>query len=609
MRKRFFTFSMMASTGLLLFGAFGLTACNQDTAEFQAARVTLNKSKLNLAVGDKEQLRVSISPKSYRNAELRWFTSNENVAYVNENGYVFGVGEGTSTVTASVAGGYAKCEVTVSGEGGGETNPYLILSTTSKSVAVGGSFELTARVYPENTTVTYNVTSGADKISVSPNGNSATVEALGEGNAVITAVGNNGKSAVCNVTITSSGGGGGEETYDMGVLPTERYSATIKIGASEGQSALINSLVAKFNQYTGSSITANVIDFNESKAADLIANDPTSAPHLYPFASDQTLRLYNQNIIQELSQTSATSGMEWIEQYMGETALDYATLPGANKVVGYPFASDNGYVLFYNKNLCSAEDVETVDSLFAKAKSLGYEIDYDLANGAFYNAGAFMSYNNGKSLFDVTVKNTGYNATGHFDSEAGLKGARALFKVFKHGPVGAAEVPSSTSEVMATIVDCSNVKKMKEGMGSGYAVAPLPFIDEEKTTRLGVYLGYKLYGINPKRANTPALLSACDALARFFTSEYAQVQRFNQFYIKPTCTSLDDMCKDEPHIKALNQQLSDHGIIPLTVVTSKLWDQSSIAAKAIQTLTKNSGEPTDAQLKSILGDLDDNVTE
>lgn len=609
MRKRFFSFSVLASSSLLLFGAIGLTACNSsESGEFQPARVSLNTSVLNLAVGESARLRVSIAPKSYRSAELRWFTSNDNVAYVNDRGYVFAVGEGTSTVTAAVAGGYASCTVNVSGEGGGgETNPYLVLSPASKSIGIGDSFELNARVYPADTTVTFTITSGSNNVTLTPNGNSATIAGTAEGPAVITAVGTNGKSGVCNVTVTSSGGGG--DTYDMGVLPTETYTATIKIGASEGQSALINSLVAKFNQYTGSHITAQVIDFNEAKAADLIATDPTSAPHIYPFASDQTLRLYNQNIIQELSQTSTTSGMMWIEDNMGETALDYATLPGVNKVVGYPFASDNGYVLFYNTSLCTADDVATIDSLFAKSKSLGYEVDYDLANGAFYNAGALMSYAGGQSLFNVTVKNSGYNASANFDSDAGLSAARAMFKVFKQGPVGAAEVPSQTSEVMATIVDCSNVKKMKDGMGSNYAVAPLPYVSDEDHTRLGVYLGYKLYGINPKRANTPSLYAACDALARFFTSEYAQVQRFNQFYIKPTCLSLQDMCANEPHIKALNQQLADNGVIPLNVVTGKLWDQTSIAAKAIQTLTKSTSNPTDAQLKSILGDLDDNVTE
>ena len=606
MRKKCFNFSMFAGAGMLLFGAFGVTACNNVSQQFSPASVSLNRTTLDLGVGDSFRLRASISPKSYAGAEVRWFTSNENVAAVDD-GYVFAVGEGTATVTVAVAGGYASCQVTVQGEGGGGGDvEYLVLNPTSKSLTVGQDFTLTARVAPAETTVQFAITSGSDKISLTSSGLTATITATAAGAAVVTATGSNNKTATCNIQITEGGGGGGD-TYDKGVLPTETYTATLKIGASEGQSALIRQLVSDFNEYTGSNITANVIDFNESKAADLISADPTSAPHLYPFASDQTLRLFNQNIIQELSQTSETSGMDWIEDNMGESALDYATLPGVNKVVGYPFAGDNGYVLFYNKNLCSAEDVVTVDSLFAKAQQLGYEIDYDLANGAFYNAGALMSYAGGQSLYNITVQPTKYTATANFESEAGLKAAKAMGKIFKLGPVGAAEVPSATSEVMATIVDCSNVKKMKDGMGDGYAVAPLPYVSAEDHTRLGVYLGYKLYGINPKQANTTDLVNACDALARFFTSEYAQVKRFEQFYIKPTCTSLQSMCANEPHIKALNQQLADNGVIPLTVVSGELWDQTSIAAKAIQKLVKDVASPSDAQYNEILGELDDNV--
>ena len=157
MRKRSFSFSVLAGMSLLLFGVCGVTACSNE-AEFQPARVTLSKSKLDMAVGDTAHLRASVSPKSYRSAEMRWFTSNENVAYVNDDGYVFAVGEGNSTVTVAVGGGYASCAVTVSGEsGGGETNPYLVLTPASRNVRATESFELSARVYPADTTVTFTV--------------------------------------------------------------------------------------------------------------------------------------------------------------------------------------------------------------------------------------------------------------------------------------------------------------------------------------------------------------------------------------------------------------------------------------------------------------------
>ena len=600
MRKHL-NFSLMLSTGVLLLSTLSLASCGE--AAFSSAQVRVSQVSLELKVGESKQLTVSVSPKNAISAELRWFSSNENVAYVNDSGVVFGVGEGTATITAAIGGGFASCKVTVQGEGGGgEDEPYVYLSPSTKKIKEGTSFELVANVYPASTTVTFTVTSGADRISVTPNGNSASVLGVKEGVATINATGSNGKIASCSVEVTKDGG---DDALDHGVEKNLGYSGAFTIGATPGQENFIRGLVDEFNAYTGSSISATVLTWSEDKAADLIGTDPTVGPHIYPYASDQTLRLNQRNALSRLDMPE----IEWIEEKMGETALDYATLAGANVTVGYPFTGDNGYVMFYDKSAVNASQISNLDDILDKANELDREFAYPLTDG-FYAAGALMSYTQGKSLYKITVTNTGsFTARGSFNGDQGYKAAQTMSKLFSRvgdGFFDGKEIPSATTGVLATIADCSNVQQYKEAMGANYGVAPLPYISETDQTRLGVFLGYKFYGLNPQRIGSDANVKAAStALARFICSDYAQAKRYQQFSVKPTVINEDvlELCKNEPHIAALNEQIASVGTIPLTAVDSGFWDATMTAAKSIKTAAA-SGDSSEATLKGILADLD-----
>ena len=59
---------------------------------------------------------------------------------------------------------------------------------------------------------------------------------------------------------------------------------------------------------------------------------------------------------------------------MGDAAYNAARL---TSVVGYPFAADNGVVMFYNTDVVKdPSEIDTVTKLFAKADDLDYEVDY-----------------------------------------------------------------------------------------------------------------------------------------------------------------------------------------------------------------------------------------
>ena len=572
----------MTCCALSFFTAFSMTGCDSKNTNF--ASVRLEYSELQMNVGDSKQIKVSVT-KGFEGT-VRWFSSNENVVLMKD-GYAFAVGVGTAKITASFAGGFADMTVTVvEGEGGSGTVDRLSISPKSKTISVGKSFTISYSIYPTDATVSF----------VSGNENVATVDASGKvtavanGNTNITCTGSNGKVAVCAVTVADEGGGGGAEGRDIAVDRNLNYSGVaIRVGAPKNQVAWMNSILGEFNSLTHSSVSFTVSEFEEDAG---VGNLPTaeSAPDIFPYASDQTLSFYQ---LGALSTVSRSDG-NWIKDTMGQDAYNAARL---QSLVGIPFTSDNGAVMFYNKSKVSdPSEIDTLDELFAKADSLGMEVDISYGNG-FYCAPILQTYNNGNSLYTLTPTDRSYNATSSFASDVGLRGARLLKRIINEPSIrNVAETP--VDDVLATIVDVSKVAAFKKQMGNDYATAPVPFV-EEGGPRLGTYLGYKFYGVN----NTLSAANKTIAfnVAKFLASEYVQAKRFDSYQAKPTILDLQDYALSESHIQSLTEQSKNNGTILLTACGLELWSETQVTAQSIKALPAN---PSDADLMDILRVLD-----
>lgn len=592
MKRKFFSFSLMASIGLLAFGVTSLTGCGTPSS-FTVANVSLDKAKLELSIGEGYQLKVSVS-KGY-GSDVRWFTSDQCVAYVND-GYVIAVGEGETTVTASIGGGYADCLVVVNGNGGSETTTgnSMTISPTSKTLDLGGSFKISATgKAADNSAVTFTFDSDTKTVAtVDAEGN---VTGVGVGKATISVVGSNGLSKTCLVTVVdpSQGGGSSEEgDYDIAVKTNLGYSGSLTIGSPLIQREFMTSLLSDFNRLTNSSISFTVTTFEEDNGTSGFAN-ASSMPAVFPYASDQTLTLYQFGALSSISRDDGT----WIKNEMGASAYSAARL---SSVVGYPFSSDNGVVMFYNGSECSAEDIDTVDKLFDLATQKDMEINYPIGNG-FYAAGALMTYTEGKSLYTLTPTTTSYTVKATFNSANGVKGAKLVRRLANEEQKRNA-TSAPVGDVLATIVDASKVQDFKAAAvaaGATYAVSPLPWVDDAHTARLGSFLGYKFYGVNNTLSADQKNMAA--SVAKFLCSQYAQVKRFDKYNVRPTLNTLVDYAKGEPHIDALSQQQADNATIPLTAISSELWSASATAVDSLKVLSTTA---SDTEYKTILDTLD-----
>ncbi len=75
-------------------------------------KVTLNSKSLSLKKGETSKLTATITPETATDQKITWTSSNETVASVSE-GMVKAVGPGAATITATVAGKTAYCNITV----------------------------------------------------------------------------------------------------------------------------------------------------------------------------------------------------------------------------------------------------------------------------------------------------------------------------------------------------------------------------------------------------------------------------------------------------------------------------------------------------------------
>lgn len=160
-----------------------------------ATSITLNKSNLDLFVGDMFDLIETVMPANTTD-QVSWTSSDENVATVDNNGIVTAIKSGSATITATCGTKTATCKVTVSDIAAAS----VILDASELNLISGQSHQLTATVLPENTTFPIVAWTSSDP-KVATVAEDGTVTAVAAGNATITAACGEAKAS-CMVNVT-----------------------------------------------------------------------------------------------------------------------------------------------------------------------------------------------------------------------------------------------------------------------------------------------------------------------------------------------------------------------------------------------------------------------
>ena len=234
-----------------VFMGFALASCSVVVQPVLSG-VEINKEATTLEVGQTETLTATIKPEllAEEATTIRWSTSDNTVASVNDSGLVTALKEGAATIKVTVTSGrFTKedtCLVTVVQPVSGVT-----LDKTSASLKVGDNVKLTPTVLPNNATnkaVTW-ATSDSNVATV----NDGLVSAIKSGSATITVTTVDGnKKATCTITVIQPVSG----------VVLDKQSHTLNVGENFTLTATVNPVDADNKEVTWSSSNTSVATVN-----------------------------------------------------------------------------------------------------------------------------------------------------------------------------------------------------------------------------------------------------------------------------------------------------------------------------------------------------------
>ena len=298
----------------------------------------------------------------------------------------------------------------------------------------------------------------------------------------------------------------------------------------------------------------------EDMAYSNVSKDPSAAADVYCYSNDQLIPLLRVGALakvggQFLTDVKANNSEESVKS----GSIAYGT---ANEsVYGYPYASDNGYFMFYNKSVVSEEQAAKLETIISACetadKTIGWAIDVP-----WYTAGWFFAFGASYSVEYDYSKN--YTETGlelqNFEGENAVKASKAIAKLTSNKKVFAGKGTDnekiltgfSTGKMAVAISGTWNAKQIKNILGENYGVCKLPTVNVDGTdTQLSSFKGYKLFGVNPHSGDK---LVEAHKLAAFLSSEANQAKRFENHMVGPTNTAAANAIKNDATFLALNAQ-------------------------------------------------------
>lgn len=155
--------------------------------------ITLNKTAVNIGVSQKYTLKATVTPDD-ASKEIKWSSSDKEIATVNKDGVVTGKMTGTVTITAKTWDGKkVSCKVTVK-----KAPKEITLDKETLTLNVNSNYTFTKTTTPNSATSYKWTSSNPDVVRVYSTGK---IVAQKSGTSVITVTTHNGKTANCTVTV------------------------------------------------------------------------------------------------------------------------------------------------------------------------------------------------------------------------------------------------------------------------------------------------------------------------------------------------------------------------------------------------------------------------
>ena len=222
----------------------------------EVTELKITPEQYKLGLGKTFQLTAEITNSTASNKDLEWYSSDESIVTVDQNGKIRGMALGYATITAMALDGSdveATCEIRVVAEVTGMT-----MNTTSITLIQGNTFQLDAAIRPAD--ATYRTPSWkSDNPDIAMVDDDGVVTAISPGTAWITAEArdSSGKYCKCYVTVIAPIPATGVTTMvsEIVMAPGEKKTVVAKATPANTTDAMIwtssDESVVRVNATTG----------------------------------------------------------------------------------------------------------------------------------------------------------------------------------------------------------------------------------------------------------------------------------------------------------------------------------------------------------------------
>jgi arabinogalactan oligomer/maltooligosaccharide transport system substrate-binding protein len=324
-------------------------------------------------------------------------------------------------------------------------------------------------------------------------------------------------------------------------------TVTLTVWASEEDQDLTTQLIDEFKAaYPDVTFDITLGAESESTAKDTVLTDVEAAADVYAFADDQINELVAAGALQEV----VTSYTYDVATENASGAVEAASVDG--KLYAYPMTADNGYFMFYDSSVFTADDVTSLEKMIEVADAAGKKIAMDISNGWY-----LYSFFEGAG-YSLTLNDDGVTNSCEWNGSGATDVAQAIIDLTSTGVlVDMGDEDMATQIAEGTVAACVNgtwrAETAADAWGENYAATKLPtFNAGGKDYQMSSYSGYKLIGVNPHSANVGWSM----LLAEYLTNENSQATRFETRGLGPANTNVAASAEvqADPAIAALAAQ-------------------------------------------------------
>ncbi len=367
----------------------------------------------------------------------------------------------------------------------------------------------------------------------------------------------------------------------------------LTVWGSAAQQETLKQMVAKFeeaNSETKYNIKVGICE--EDMAVSNIAPDPSAAADVFCYSNDQLVPLLRVGALAKLGGIFLDNvKTENSEDSVASGSIAYGTAD--EKVYGYPYASDNGYFMFYDKSVITDEQVGSLESIISvcetKNKKIAWAVDVP-----WYTAGWFFAFGCDYSVeYDYNDNYKEKNIEISLNNEGGINACKAMSKLTSSKAFSGKSTDNekiitgfTTKSTAVAVSGTWNAPQIKKILGENYGVCKLPTVNVNgQDVQLSSFKGYKLFGVNPHSGDK---IVEAHKLAAFLSSEAMQAERFEKYMVGPTNNVAANAVKDDATFAALNAQ--KQFAKDQTSVPSSFWEPlKGVGLNIIDGLLSESG--------------------